>query len=44
MIAGLSERLGANFHAAKIHGGHYLQLDRPNEVNAELSRFLAAFA
>lgn len=41
MIATLQERLGPNFSAATIHGGHYLQLDRPDEVNAHLARFLA---
>ncbi len=43
MIDALRERLGTNFGAETIHGGHYLQLDRPAEVNASLARFLARF-
>jgi pimeloyl-ACP methyl ester carboxylesterase len=40
MVENLRERLGTDFSAETIHGGHYLQLDRPAEVNASLARFL----
>jgi 3-oxoadipate enol-lactonase len=40
MIDALRERLGPQFTSETIHGGHYLQLDRPAEVNARLARFL----
>lgn len=42
--AALRERLGDDFATATIHGGHYLQLDRPDEVNALLERFLVRYA
>ncbi len=38
----LAERLGSNFTADAIAGGHYLQADRPEEVNLRLGRFLQA--
>jgi pimeloyl-ACP methyl ester carboxylesterase len=44
MIDTLRERLGVDFTSETIHGGHYLQLDRPAEVNAHLARFLDRFA
>jgi pimeloyl-ACP methyl ester carboxylesterase len=44
LIAQLSERLGANFRHAVIPGGHYLQLDRPDEVNAHLAAFVERYA
>jgi pimeloyl-ACP methyl ester carboxylesterase len=41
-VAALRERLGDRFSAESIRGGHYLQLDRPDEVNASLVRFLSS--
>jgi pimeloyl-ACP methyl ester carboxylesterase len=43
LIATLHERLGPNFRHEVIGGGHYLQLDRPAEVNARLERFLERY-
>lgn len=43
LVATLSERLGPNFVHAIVPGGHYLQLDRPDEVNAILADFLARY-
>jgi 3-oxoadipate enol-lactonase len=40
LIARLEERLGPDFHHAVIAGGHYLQLDRPADVNAHLAGFI----
>ncbi len=42
LMATLGERLGANFTRDAISGGHYLQADRPEEVNERLARFLRA--
>lgn len=39
-IAVLSARLGAAFSYEAIPGGHYLQLDRPAEVNARIAAFV----
>ena len=36
----LARRLGARFVAYRIAGGHYLQLDRPADVNERLRMFL----
>ena len=44
LTATLNERLGARFSRETIAGGHYLQLDRPDEVNARLRTFLEAYA
>ena len=43
LVATLAERLGPTFVHATIPGGHYLQLDRPDEVNAGLANFLARY-
>lgn len=43
-VAKLRERLGDRFVEDAVRGGHYLQLDRPEEVNASLGRFLELFA
>ena len=43
-LAALRERLGDRFEAATLRGGHYLQLDRPDEVNDLLTRFLSSRA
>ena len=43
LIARLTERLGANFRHTVIAGGHYLQLDRPGEVNAHLAAFVERY-
>lgn len=40
LVATLERRLGARFACERLRGGHYLQLDRPLEVNARLRRFL----
>jgi pimeloyl-ACP methyl ester carboxylesterase len=40
----LRARLGANFDADTIPGGHYLQLDRPAAVNERLRQFLGEHA
>lgn len=40
----MRERLGERFTQAAIPGGHYLQLDRPAEVNALLESFLVRYA
>ena len=40
----LAARLGARFEHAAIRGGHYLQLDQPEAVNARLAAFLARCA
>jgi pimeloyl-ACP methyl ester carboxylesterase len=39
----LRERLGPNFRHEIVAGGHYLQLDRPAEINALLAQFLARY-
>lgn len=44
LIESLTHRLGANFRHEVIAGGHYLQLDRPLEVNARLATFMARYA
>lgn len=44
LVGTLRERLGARFAYESIPGGHYLQLDRPAEVNERLRRFVAAYA
>ncbi len=36
----LRRRLGTRFADERVRGGHYLQLDRPAEVNGRLVRFL----
>jgi hypothetical protein len=36
----VTQRLGARFACERLPGGHYLQLDRPLEVNERLRRFL----
>lgn len=41
LLAGLRARLGDRFAHESIDGGHYLQLDRPEEVSARLARFIA---
>jgi pimeloyl-ACP methyl ester carboxylesterase len=41
LLAGLRARLGDRFAHESIDGGHYLQLDRPAEVNARIARFVA---
>jgi pimeloyl-ACP methyl ester carboxylesterase len=40
LTASLERRLGSRFAAERIAGGHYLQLDRPAQVNGRLVRFL----
>ena len=40
LLARLQERLGPRFTHESVAGGHYLQLDRPGEVNQRLRRFL----
>lgn len=40
LTATLQARLGPRFADERIAGGHYLQLDRPLEVNRRLRRFL----
>jgi pimeloyl-ACP methyl ester carboxylesterase len=40
LVAELTERLGRRFTCLRMPGGHYLQLDRPVEVNERLRRFL----
>jgi pimeloyl-ACP methyl ester carboxylesterase len=40
LVATLTQRLGPRFSCARLAGGHYLQLDRPAEVNERLRRFL----
>ena len=44
LIASLTQRLGPNFRHDVIAGGHYLQLDRPAEVNAALAQFVARYS
>ena len=44
LIARLTERLGADFRHEVIAGGHYLQLDRPDEVNARLAGFVERYS
>lgn len=44
LVAALKEQLGGGFAHHAIAGGHYLQLDRPEEVNAYLDAFLRARA
>ena len=43
LVETLGERLGTNFRHEVIAGGHYLQLDRPAEVNARLGQFLQRY-
>ena len=43
LVTTLTERLGSNFQHEVIPGGHYLQLDRPDEVNARLAQFLERY-
>lgn len=40
LSATLARRLGERFVSARVPGGHYLQLDRPADVNERLHRFL----
>jgi pimeloyl-ACP methyl ester carboxylesterase len=40
----LAVRLGARFTHRRSDGGHYLQLDRPDDVNAALRDFLAGIS
>jgi pimeloyl-ACP methyl ester carboxylesterase len=40
LVTTLTQRLGARFANERLRGGHYLQLDRPAEVNGRLRRFL----
>jgi pimeloyl-ACP methyl ester carboxylesterase len=40
LVATLERRLGARFACERMPGGHYLQLDRPDDVNGRLRRFL----
>ncbi len=42
IVPALRARLGPRFTSETIPGGHYLQLDRPAEVNARIARFLDA--
>jgi len=42
MLDALRRRLGTRFHFETISGGHYLQLDRPHDVNARLRAFVDA--
>ena len=42
LATSLERALGAAFTHEFIEGGHYLQLDRPEALNASLRRFLAA--
>lgn len=39
LVAELQASLGARFSNEHLPGGHYLQLDRPDEVNERLRRF-----
>jgi len=43
LVATLGRRLGPNFTRETIEGGHYLQADRPDAVNARLARFVNAY-
>ena len=43
LVATLRDRLGTRFCYESIAGGHYLQLDRPHEVNLRLTRFVDAY-
>ena len=43
LVGTLAQRLGPNFRHEHIPGGHYLQLDRPDEVNALLAQFLERY-
>jgi 3-oxoadipate enol-lactonase len=40
LVDTLTQRLGPRFDCERLGGGHYLQLDRPAEVNERLRRFL----
>jgi pimeloyl-ACP methyl ester carboxylesterase len=40
LVDALTQRLGPRFVCERLAGGHYLQLDRPAEVNERLRRFL----
>jgi pimeloyl-ACP methyl ester carboxylesterase len=40
LVSDLRQRLGERFACERLPGGHYLQLDRPAEVNERLRRFL----
>ena len=44
LIARLTERLGKRFEHAVLPGGHYLQLDCPDELNGFLARFASRVA
>ena len=44
LVKTFQERLGDDFRYEAIPGGHYLQLDRPDEVNERLGTFLATYA
>ncbi len=41
LVRALEARLGPRFWCERVAGGHYLQLDRPVEVNGRLRRFLS---
>jgi len=43
LVATLERRLGAKFTSEAISGGHYLQADRPAEVNRRIGRFLETY-
>jgi pimeloyl-ACP methyl ester carboxylesterase len=42
--AAMQQKLGERFTQASVPGGHYLQLDRPEEVNALFATFLERYA
>jgi pimeloyl-ACP methyl ester carboxylesterase len=44
LTGALHERLGGRFRHETIPGGHYLQLDRPQEVTQRLAAFANALA
>lgn len=44
LVESLTRRLGTNFRHDVIAGGHYLQLDRPAEVNALLAQFVERYS
>lgn len=40
LVRTLTERLGVRFRCERLTGGHYLQLDQPQDLNERLRRFL----
>jgi pimeloyl-ACP methyl ester carboxylesterase len=44
LVATLERRLGPAFVHEAIAGGHYLQADRPEQVNQRLANFVATYA